>query len=221
MHNIPVTVLDNFFDDPDAVRELALQQKFDADATGNWPGKRTRPIHEISPKLHNLICTRLFALFYDYQSENINWTVDTRFQKVDSSYKEGWVHTDSNTAVLSAIIYLTPNANIQGGTSMYRIKKENSFIDVINRDEKIANYKGKMSNEDVEKYRLENNNQFEETIRVGNVYNRLIAFDAHMFHAAQNFFGDEDQDNERLTLVLFTNALVAGRSPVFRLRKCV
>jgi hypothetical protein len=221
MHNIPVTVLDNFFDDPDAVRELALQQKFDVDATGNWPGKRTRAIHEISPKLHNLICTRLFALFYDYQSENINWAVDTRFQKVDSSYKEGWVHTDSNTAVLSAIIYLTPNANIQGGTSIYRIKKENSFIDVTNRDEKIANYKGKMSNEDVEKYRLENNNQFEETIRVGNVYNRLVAFDAHMFHAAQNFFGDADQDNERLTLVLFTNSLTAGRSPVFRLRKCV
>ena len=85
----------------------------------------------------------------------------------------------------------------------------------------MAYLAGEINNVDIEKYRLENNSQFEETIKVGNVYNRLIAFDSQLFHAAQSLFGNEEEDNERLTLVLFTNSLIAGRSPVFRSKRCL
>ena len=221
MHNIPVTVLDNFFDDPDAVRELAIQQKFEVDSLARWPGKRTKPIHEISTELHTMLCARLFSLFYDFRVDNLSWAVDATFQKVDASYKEGWIHSDAKDSVLSAIIYLTPNADINSGTSIYRRKKENKFANTKNNDKKMAYLAGEINNVDIEKYRLENNSQFEETIKVGNVYNRLIAFDSQLFHAAQSFFGNEEEDNERLTLVLFTNSLIAGRSPVFRSKRCL
>ena len=219
MHNIPVTVLDNFFDDPDAVRELALQQKFEVDPLARWPGKRTKHIHEISDSLHETVCNRLFSLFYDFRAEGAKWEVASCFQKVDKSYSNGWVHSDAKDAVLSAIIYLTPNADIKGGTSIYRKKPDNAFARIKHGDVKEASYKNKTNDADTEKYRLENNSQFEETIKIGNVYNRLIAFDSHMLHAAQDFFGDENQDNERLTLVLFTLSLVAGTSPIHRSKK--
>ena len=220
MHNIPVTIVDNFFDDPDAVRKLALQQKFEVDSLGRWPGKRTKHIHEISGSLHDTVCNRLFSLFYD-SKEGGKWAVESYFQKVDKSYSNGWVHSDTDHSVLSAIIYLTPNADIKGGTSIYRKKPDNAFARIIHRDVKEASFKNRTNDADTEKYRLENNSQFEETIKIGNVYNRLIAFDSHMLHAAQDFFGDEDQDNERLTLVLFTLSLVAGTSPIHRSKKCM
>lgn len=221
MHNIPVTVLDNFFDDPDAVRELALQQKFEVDSLSRWPGKRTRSIYEISHSLHDTVCNKLFSLFYDFRTEGAKWEVESCFQKVDKSYNNGWVHTDTDHSVLSAIIYLTPNADIKGGTSIYRKKPDNSFARIKHGGVKAASYKNKTNDVDTKKHRLENNSQFEETIKIGNVYNRLVAFDSHMLHAAQDFFGDEGQDNERLTLVLFTPSLAAGRSPIFRSKRCM
>jgi len=221
MHNIPVTVLDNFFDNPDAVRELALQQEFKPSEYGLWPGKRTKQLHEISHSLHDTVCNRLFSLFYNFKTEGIRWKVEGSFQKVDKSYNTGWVHADTDQSILSGIIYLTPNADIKSGTSIYRQKPSDPFARIKHVDAKAANYKNEISNTDIEKYRLENNAQFEETIKVGNVYNRLLAFDSHMLHAAQDFFGDESEDNERLTLVLFATSLIAGVSPIHRSKRCM
>ncbi len=36
---IPASVIDNFFDDPDAVRQFALSQEFDS-PRGSYPGYR-------------------------------------------------------------------------------------------------------------------------------------------------------------------------------------
>ena len=37
----PITIVDNFFEDPDKVVELAENCKFYNPNTGNWPGTRT------------------------------------------------------------------------------------------------------------------------------------------------------------------------------------
>ena len=40
----PITIVDNFFEDPDAIVELANSHKFYNPDVGNWPGKRTKQL---------------------------------------------------------------------------------------------------------------------------------------------------------------------------------
>jgi len=55
MHIIPVTVLDNFLDDPDKIRAWALQQEYFTSKDGQWPGVRSKPIHELDAPFFHLI----------------------------------------------------------------------------------------------------------------------------------------------------------------------
>ena len=68
--------------------------------------------------------------------------------------------------------------------------------------------------EELKKLKELEKTQFDETINVSNIYNRLISFDADEYHAAQNYFG---QDNEsRLILVFFVSKFDAHSMPLER-----
>ena len=41
----PVTIVDNFFDDPDAIVEVANNLKYFNPQGGHWPGTRTKNLH--------------------------------------------------------------------------------------------------------------------------------------------------------------------------------
>lgn len=218
MQTIPVTVLDNFFDDPDKVRRWALQQEYLPDPEGRWPGLRSKQIYELDEPFFQNTCRKFFSQFYEISKEKeIQWVVSMNFQIVHEGYDSGWIHSDEEVAQITGIIYLTPNSNLNGGTSIYR-EKSNLLQHVHrNNQHKEDSYLNKMSIEDAKQYKEEHNAQYEETIRVSNVYNRLIAFDSHLHHAAQDFFG-EGQDS-RLTLVFFVNKLFVNNSPVGRVRR--
>jgi hypothetical protein len=63
MNITPVTVLDNFFDDPNSIRSWALAQEFISDPLGNWPGKRTKPLGHLNPEfLHQVNLSRYFII---------------------------------------------------------------------------------------------------------------------------------------------------------------
>ena len=47
----PTTIIDNFFDDPYAVRKLALSTKFYPNKDGRWPGARSDRINNIDYEL--------------------------------------------------------------------------------------------------------------------------------------------------------------------------
>lgn len=224
MHSFPLTVLDNFFDDPDEVRRLALAQEYEKDPAGMWPGLRSRPLHTIHPIFFEQMFTKLFALFYKDPRNEVMWEITALFQKVDDNYGSGWIHTDSvytnqtdnRQTVMSGIIYLTPDTPLNSGTSLYRLKKGVLAADITLDRLKQMQYNGDLTKEAVEDARQIYNNQFEETVKVSSVYNRLIAFEANQLHAAQTFFGEGDQS--RLTLVFFVNKFLSGRSPVQRMR---
>ena len=218
MQTIPVTVLDNFFDNPDKVRRWALQQEYLPDPEGRWPGLRSKPIHELDEPFFRNTCRKFFSQFYElHEKKEIQWVVSMNLQIVNEDYDSGWIHSDEEVSQITGIIYLTPNSNLNGGTSIYR-EKSNLLQHVHqNYEYKENSYLNKISIEEAKKYKEEHNAQFEETIRVSNVYNRLIAFDSHLHHAAQDFFG-EGQDS-RLTLVFFVNKFFVNNSPVGRVRR--
>ena len=200
--HFPTTVVDDFFDYPDAVREFALQQEYLTDPQNKWPGKRSKFLHELNPVLFNTTIAKVFSLFYDLKQIEVKWVVLASFQLVGEEYQEGWVHRDEN--ICTGIIYLS-NQVCNSGTTLYRP------IDPVNAVLKNANKKYESFNNtdlvtSVKNCRLENNKQFRPTVTIENEYNRLVLFDSHLYHSANNFYGSEVESN-RLTLVFFVNRL--------------
>ena len=58
----PILCQDDFFDNPDEIREYALSLDYKSDENGHWPGVRTRPLHEINPKLATEVLVKVFSI---------------------------------------------------------------------------------------------------------------------------------------------------------------
>lgn len=214
MHNlvIPTTVVDGFFDDPDAIRKLALKQEFFPDPENKWPGTRTKTLHSIDNVLFQHIHNKFFNLFYPNDANAYAYNATSFFQLVDSNYKAGWIHKDTN--LITLIVYLNKNPNKESGTVIYSPKTE-GHENPINGQQKESIYCGLMSEKDGEKYRLENNNRFQEEIIVKNKYNRLLAFDAAIPHGVEDFTNEEP----RLTLISFITVLQSDIYPIINMHR--
>lgn len=211
MHNIPVTIVDDFFDHPDLWRKLADNCEYFPAKNGTWPGVRSNPIQSISPDAFDVLCQKFFAIFYDGTLEQIGWSVDARFQKVSAKDGEGWVHQDQ--CKVSGIVYLSPDPDPRAGTSVYEPAE---ICTIKHQDVKSNLFKGNVDLKFAEPYRNINNNQYIETINVSNKYNRLVAFDGHLPHKANIY---DANAGERLTLVFFVNNISAPYTPIGRLRR--
>lgn len=218
---IPTLVFDNFFDNPNWIRNYALSLEYHKDMYGRWPGERTKSLCEINKDLFNYIMYKFFAIFYpriepgkydDTIIQSLNYSHDSTmyFQKINcKDYgKSGWIHRDD--CLITGIIYLNDEYNSNSGTSIYDLK--NGWRS-INRDKKNDYYSGKLDEQTAEKYRLENNSQFEEIINLKNKFNRLTAFDSNLYHGANDFYSNND---DRLTLIFFVNKFFTQHTPIHR-----
>lgn len=210
---IPVSVVDNFFKDPDKVRRFALSLDYEPDTDGRWPGKRTQNLYAIDKEFANNVCFKVVSLFYDTTQSHLTWECDITFQAVSPMYGQGWIHSDVES-LISCVVYLTPGANSSDGTSIYRLREDTLVYESRYNDTKIDAYSGRISLERAEEDRLKNNQQFVETVSVANRYNRLIAFSGSEFHGAGTFAGNGADD--RLTLVAFFKKIGSAHSPIAR-----
>ena len=181
MYTIPLTIVDKFFEDPDSIRKRALTLQYYTDTKGRWPGKRTRALHEINPDFVDYFAKKFFSLFFNFENENVHWSMDVCFQQIDKSYGQGWVHQDESTKI-AGLVYLSPDADIHSGTSIYSRKNEASFAPnkIESIKTKIDFYTGGATLQDAEKYRTQVASEFVETVKVNNVYNRLLTYDGHL-----------------------------------------
>jgi len=201
--HFPVTVVDDFFSCPHEVRKFALQQEYFLDAENRWPGKRTKSLHELHPALYNATIGKVFSLFYDLNKLETQWYVDARFQLIDKEYEEGWIHRDTEY-LATGIIYLSDQI-CNSGTTIYR-PVDSLNTSIKHNDKKQKSFSDTTLIPEFKDFRLENNKQFRPTITVENEYNRLVLFDGHLYHSANNFYGEEAESN-RLTLVFFVQKL--------------
>jgi hypothetical protein len=205
---IPVTIQDNFLKNPNQIRDYGLTLSFESDKKGQWAGKRSPSLHSVNFELFNLINLKVLSLFYDV--ENIrSFDADTIFQKASTQYNQSWIHQDNS--ILSYVLYLTPNPNINSGTSIYQIKDASNFKKHLHVDKRQDSFV--INKELDDKFRLENNNQYVETIRIGNVYNRLVVFYGPESHASTTY---DILDDDRLILLGFIHHVSESKSPVFR-----
>ena len=216
--DFPITCVDNFYSNPDEVREFALSQEFDF-KEGNFPGKRTKQLHVINENFFSSFCARLFSLFYQFQKEQIRWTVQSYFQKTypydlnsDSLLNQGWIHSDYDECCAAGVIYLNPDSNPNAGTS---------FFDTIDLDYEcdwnLRNdlYAGKEVN--TSKYvkeKMNHNNAFRKTVDIKNVYNRLAFYGSQYPHRESNFCASDTEP--RLTQVFFVEELHSLSTPLQR-----
>ena len=101
-------IIDDFYNNPHDVREFALKQTYKPDEGNHWPGERTSELADIDKNFWRHFTQRALSLFYNFDNEEVEWTINSAFQKVSSNYSGGWVHTDKPD-ILTGIVYLNPN----------------------------------------------------------------------------------------------------------------
>jgi hypothetical protein len=214
MNLYPVTVIENFYEDPDAVRTFALNQKYKfrhqmKDTPYVFPGCRSKDLSSINKPLFESVSKKIISLFHNEEYDYMQWAIATSFQSVSAEYDKGVIHTDQNT-VFAAVLYLTPDAPLDSGTSLF---KPNHKFD----EEK---YKKSLKDNDKRFDQGEivmdtsYHDMFDEVVRVNNVYNTLILYEGRHFHAANNFFGTTLRDS-RLAQVFFVNKIDAQKYSSF------
>ena len=62
MKHFPLTVVDDFFKNPDYIREFALKQEYFPSKGGRFPGERTRELRHIDEDLRQKITQKIFAI---------------------------------------------------------------------------------------------------------------------------------------------------------------
>ena len=192
--NCGLIVVDNFYNNAMNTRNFILTQEFSV--KGNFPGNRTvsyanENLKEIIQKFVEPFAGKITE-FPCPKSDNSNASeiYNGAFQYT-TSRDRSWVHTDkwNNWA---GVLFMTPDAPLTSGTAFYRFK-----------DGSMCEEDGKfLGNQDeVDKF-SQDLTKWELVDRVGNVFNRLILFNAHRYHMSQDYFGDS-KENGRLYQVFF------------------
>ena len=181
-----VWVVDNFYESPEKVREFALNQDYVEGGIGRgFIGRRTEK---------QFLFAGLKEKFEEIMGKKIiRWEehgMNGRFQIAWSGEPLVW-HCDSQT--YGGMLYLTPNAPFQCGTSLYAHKKTRARtyyedgwdIDWVNPDGSHLD-----------------GTPWEPVDVLGNVYNRLVIFDGSCIHSASQYFGNK-KENGRLWQMFF------------------
>jgi hypothetical protein len=182
-------VIDNFYNNAMETRNYTLTQDFKV--RGNYPGQRTESFANI--QLRNMIQ----GYIEHFSGKITDWPMEKdayngAFQYTTSRDRT-WIHNDgwNNWA---GVLYLTPNAPVTAGTGIYRFRDGTRTVDE-------ADARGN-------KQMLDNHSQdytkWELVDRVGNVFNRLVLFNAKQYHASLDYFGTCKEDGRLFQVFFFS-----------------
>ena len=202
MIKYPIIVVDDFFEDPDAIHDLGMSVDYPIDLP-SWPGKRSESLEVIDRRLSDYFISKVFSAF-GLRPNSCYLTAG--FQKILpyspnkwNPRNRGWIHRDAGNVIFGGIVYLTKNADKDTGTSIYKPKK--GYAITLDEDNSMKESLYKEEDIDDEQYNKaynEHTDQFEETIKVDNIYNRFFSFPNTTWHGVRTC-GTE----ERLTIPFF------------------
>lgn len=170
-----VIVVDDFLADPDVVRRHALQQPFvkmhSAGLRTEAQGLHLAPYKQEFERLLGRPVT-------NWDDNDANGRFQCCFASDDVPY-----HSDSQSR--AGVLFLTPNAPIEAGLSLVRGR--------------LSGLRRRCSDPRLMELTFGGGAEFdrsrwEEVDRIGNVYNRLVLFDAHYAHGASGYFGSTLED---------------------------
>jgi hypothetical protein len=202
----PTIIVDDFFDNPKKVKNLASTLEYKKDPEGRWPGERTTFLHQINYPFFNHVHLKILSILYPNDFRKINYSASSFFQKIASKRhgNKGWVHKDVESEI-TAIIYLSDHENC--GTSLWRNKNFFDTDTTMFEKRKLNKLWQKNSYDKKETDIInKNNSNFKKILNVDSVFNRLVLFDSNHHHSAEGFL-DEKIEEDRLTLVTFIEKL--------------
>lgn len=181
-------IVDNFYADPLAIREFAQRQEYVQGGLGRgFIGRRTVKqflFPGIKESFESIMQKKITA--WDEHGMN------GRFQ-LNIGGEQLVYHCDSQK--YAAMIYLTPNAPPSCGTSTFMHKKSRVYHNSDPRiNEVFAGVKTTMDG-----------TIHDRVDSFGNIFNRLVIFDAGCIHAASDYFG-ADMEDGRLWHMFFFDA---------------
>ena len=98
-----------------------------------------------------------------------------------------------NDVDVAGILYLSPDAPISSGTTLYKCNDYNGWASLpINQMMQINRVEEKELHDKI----------FSPIDVIGNVYNRLVMYKGDIFHKSNDYFGSTIEDS-RLTQVFF------------------
>ena len=197
-----IIVVDDFLKNPDAVREYALKQKFEAYGGKNWPGRDSDKCYggeEMTKAISEVVGDQLTI-----KSENkCSYFRNTRIGEYGSQN----IHFDPNPGLVWAgVLYLTPIFHPTAGTKFWKHKK--TGWEKVPTNEEAIKY-GIKSHEDMFNFfNIEGNDESKwiETDNVGFKYNRLVMFNPFLWHSNGDFFGTTHEDGRLVQLFFFHGA---------------
>jgi hypothetical protein len=192
-----VIVVDDFLDDPDSARRLALSLNYQADnryfrgqrstTPVIWPGMK----EEIERLLQHKIVTKLWN----------NHATNGVFQFCVGGDQIVY-HSDEN--YYAAVLYLTPNAPPEAGTKLFR-SRANRCRSV--QEAMGGKFLGSMMVSAIQttmyQGKLLDPTAWEEVDSIGNRYNRLVIWNAQLVHAAGCYFGDSMETGRLFQMFFF------------------
>jgi len=165
-----ITVVDDFLEDPDSVRDLALRQTF---VKMHSAGVRTlEQFLHLAPYREEF--TRILG------RELTNWDDNDANGRFQCCYASDAIPYPSDSQSRAGVLFLTPSAPIEAGLSFY-----------VGR---LSGVRRRVSDPRLMELTFGGGAEFDrdrwiEVDRVGNFYNRLVLFDAHLAHGASAYFG--------------------------------
>jgi hypothetical protein len=179
-----VLVIDDFHQDPLAIRELAIESNFQPPPTQTIGGGVS--LKASCPSIvYNMTCERFRSIFAEHVLINpkqmmFRYSTKTTLQKTVCHSDEGRKNWD-----WSAIVYLTLPKDCRGGTDFFK--------------HNLTGVLGNYGAFDWQKADPKEPLQWEQVDRVEMKFNRCVLFRAHRFHSPSlPFFGD-NINNCRLT----------------------
>jgi hypothetical protein len=188
-------VIDDFYTDPMAVREYALLQPyFDGEGA---VGQRTRSqflFKGVKERFEHILGVKIA----NHTDSNFGWYdegINGRFQSCKAGVPQVFHCDDQQWA---GIIFLTPDAPSQSGTSFYR-HKQTKIFHKKDIDWSVGSNGNVFSSET-----YLDPTPFERQDTIGNVFNRLVLFDGGLIHSGNDYFG-HNIETSRLFQIFFFN----------------
>lgn len=176
-----VLILDDFYPDPDRVREHALRQTFVK--CDHCPGDKTSPAHTADAEFYNSFAPLLISPLGLALDQCEIWSQFVEIPCYDpdpnSALNQPWVHQDRHT--WSFVIYLTPGFNMDSGTRFFRHKNSAGF-DLQKSYDTKKRFFGDQDSTDYQRNWHDHESHFEEILNVPNVYNRCVIFPGNVWH---------------------------------------
>jgi len=189
-------VVDDFYKDPDAIRDFALTLEY-KEQKDYYKGQRTETPYFVDGT------KEIFESLLNRKITNWDHHMSGKFQYC-TAYEQLVYHHDIQS--FAAVVYLTPEAPPESGTAFFRRKNTKQYKNLSDEEAATLN---KTQKELLFETYLENavydRTRWELIDLIGNRYNRLVIWDAQLFHAANAYFGGNINDS-RLFHIFFFDA---------------